>query len=62
MTISNIQLSYFAQAEDTTIAGVKVRVYRPNGCPADNNAAIVFYHGGGWVLGNVGKFIMSLHL
>ncbi|MCS3469877.1 acetyl esterase [Pseudomonas sp. JUb42] len=42
------------QVEDFTLAGVKVRRYRPDDWP-DNEAApcVLYLHGGGWVVGDL---------
>ena len=48
---------------DTEIFGTKVRIYRPLNKTANENGtvektllpAVVYYHGGGWVIGSVGK-------
>lgn len=39
-----------ASVEETSADGVPVRVYRPEGTP---RAAMVFLHGGGWVIGDL---------
>jgi acetyl esterase len=39
------------EVTDTDAAGVPVRIYRPSA--QDNLACIVFYHGGGWVIGDL---------
>lgn len=42
------------QVEDLTLAGVKVRRYRPADLPDDEPAPCVFYlHGGGWAVGDL---------
>lgn len=42
------------QVEDFTLAGVKVRRYRPDDLPDDEPAPCVLYlHGGGWVVGDL---------
>ena len=45
------------KVEDRTISGpeadIPVRVYYPKDAKANNNPALVFYHGGGWVVGNI---------
>ncbi|XP_077987544.1 arylacetamide deacetylase-like [Glandiceps talaboti] len=38
---------------DTSIAGVPVRIYRPIAMTTDQVPAIVFLHGGGWTIGSV---------
>lgn len=38
------------QVEDATAGSVPIRIYRPN---ADAKACLVFYHGGGWVIGDL---------
>ena len=38
---------------DDTIAGVPVRVYRPEGAPASAAPCLVWIHGGGFVIGDV---------
>lgn len=47
-----------AEVRDTTLPGpagpVPVRVYRPAGLPA-TSAGLVYLHGGGWVLGDLGS-------
>ncbi len=40
-----------ADVHDAEIAGVPVRRYRPEGAPS--GAAILFFHGGGWVIGDL---------
>ena len=51
---------------DTTLAGVPVRIYKPYknaGEGDDKLAGLVYYHGGGWCSGNIGKnFSCSLHV
>lgn len=32
---------------------IPLRCYRPDGVPSDNAPAIVFFHGGGWVIGDL---------
>jgi acetyl esterase len=39
------------QVRDTEIAGVPVRVYSPHG--VDDAPVLVYFHGGGWVIGSV---------
>jgi len=39
------------RVRDTEIAGVPVRVYTPHG--VDDAPALVYFHGGGWVIGSV---------
>ncbi len=39
------------RVEDTRIAGVHVRIFEPHG--ADNPPTLVYFHGGGWVIGSV---------
>lgn len=41
-----------AQVTDTKIAGVPVRVYRPEGV-IGSAPCIVYFHGGGWVIGSL---------
>ena len=54
----NSMVSVFGQGpelhavEDRQMRGVPVRIYRP--VRRDNSPVIVYFHGGGWVLGNVG--------
>ncbi|MEQ4716595.1 alpha/beta hydrolase [Nonomuraea sp. B19D2] len=40
-------------AEDTELAGVPVRVYRPLGVTGPTAPGVVFLHGGGWVIGDL---------
>ena len=41
---------------DTHIAGVPVRVFRPTESANDERLpTVLYYHGGGWVLGSVGE-------
>jgi acetyl esterase/lipase len=40
-------------SSDTIFDGVPVRVYRPSDALNETLPAIVFYHGGGWTLGNI---------
>lgn len=40
-----------AAVTDSTASGVPIRIYRPS--TQDNLACIVFYHGGGWVIGDL---------
>lgn len=52
-------LSYFciSKREDTLFDGVPVRVYRPTKSKTSSpRAGMVFYHGGGWILGSVGEW------
>lgn len=46
-----------AQVTDTTFAGpagdVPVRIYRPTDVAASNAPALVYFHGGGWVIGDL---------
>lgn len=43
-----------AESRDDTVDGVPVRIYRPAGtAAADVLPALVYYHGGGWLLGNL---------
>ena len=39
------------EVTDSDAAGVPIRIYRPSA--QDNLACIVFYHGGGWVIGDL---------
>jgi acetyl esterase len=45
------------KVEDRTIPGpevdIPIRVYYPKDATSNNNPALVFYHGGGWVVGNI---------
>lgn len=43
------------QVTDTVIKGVPVRVYNPFSNRESERPAIVFFHGGGWVLCSVSK-------
>jgi acetyl esterase len=40
-----------ASIEDREVEGVPVRVYTPDG--ADDGPAVVYFHGGGWVIGSL---------
>jgi acetyl esterase len=40
------------RVQDSTIAGVPVRIFEPHGAPAAL-PTLVFFHGGGWVVGSV---------
>ncbi|MBK6661904.1 MAG: alpha/beta hydrolase fold domain-containing protein [Thermoflexaceae bacterium] len=46
-----------ASTEDTVVpgpgGGIPVRVYRPENPPAGPLPALVYYHGGGWVIGSI---------
>lgn len=44
-----------AEVEDQQVAGIRVRIYRPTSEVDGKNSppTIVFFHGGGWVLGSV---------
>ncbi len=42
------------QIEDTRFGNVPVRVYDPIGRDK-NSGAVMWFHGGGWVIANVGK-------
>lgn len=43
-----------ASATDADANGVPVRIYVPNGdAPAGGRPVVVYYHGGGWTIGNV---------
>jgi acetyl esterase len=46
-----------ADVRDMAIAGeggeIRLRLYRGTGAPAERSAGLVFYHGGGWVLGDL---------
>src|SRR5512145_2308818 len=49
-----------AACADRTLPGpageIRVRVYRPHGAgPAELLPALVFFHGGGWVFGNLAR-------
>jgi acetyl esterase len=48
---------------------VSLRIYRPTGSPNERLPGLVFYHGGGWVLGSLdgvdasaGRFARRLNL
>ena len=41
--------------EDMEFNGVQVRVYVPAGLAPSKNPGVVFYHGGGFCLGSIGK-------
>ena len=43
----------FCAAEDTELAGVPVRVYRPVDANGPAAPGVVFFHGGGWVIGDL---------
>ena len=42
-----------ASVEDRQVAGIDVRIYRPNRVADEPGSQIVFLHGGGWVLGGM---------
>jgi len=46
-----------AQVIETSCPGnagpIALRIYRPAGAPASNAPALVFFHGGGWVIGDL---------
>jgi acetyl esterase len=42
-----------ADVRDTTIEDVPVRVYVPHGATGGDAAVLVWFHGGGWVIGSV---------
>ena len=50
---------------DTEIFGTKVRIYKPHNKTTDINGkvqesllpAVIYYHGGGWVIGSVGEML-----
>lgn len=44
------------QVIDTKFDGVPVRIYKPKGQKAKVLPGVVFYHGGGWVLLDVGMY------
>jgi acetyl esterase/lipase len=48
------------QMEDAMFDGVPVRVYTPVDS-MHNGSGLMFFHGGGWIVGNIGKdgFISS---
>ena len=49
------------ESTDTTVAGVPVRVYKPfKGAGNSSLPGLVYYHGGGWTFGTIGK--NSLHV
>ena len=58
MRLSYSRISDFFQSYDDTIAGVPVRIYTPVN-KNDDSAMIVFFHGGGFATGNVGKCLHS---
>ena len=58
MHLSHSRISDFFQSYDDTIAGVPVRIYTPVN-KNDDSAMIVFFHGGGFATGNVGKYIQT---
>lgn len=43
------------RVEDRAIEGVPVRIYWPSG-PADNPPVVIFFHGGGWVVGDLDTY------
>lgn len=43
------------QSSDTIFDGIPVRVYKPSDALNETLPAIVFYHGGGWVVGSIGQ-------
>ena len=45
---------------DTTFDNVKVRVYKPVKQTKQKMAGLVYIHGGGWVIGNRGKWMVFL--
>ena len=47
----------FIKTTDTKIAGVNVRIFEPSvKLGKKSNMVMVFYHGGGFVIGNTGSF------
>lgn len=51
------------QIEDTMIADVPVRVYRPKQIRGDATklTGVIFLHGGGWIFGSIGEHIFDCH-
>ena len=47
-------VAFFTQTEDAIFDGVPVRIYTP-AVRKEIRPGFVFIHGGGWVLGSVGK-------
>uniref|UniRef100_A0AAY4ERY0 Alpha/beta hydrolase fold-3 domain-containing protein n=1 Tax=Denticeps clupeoides TaxID=299321 RepID=A0AAY4ERY0_9TELE len=41
--------------KNATFAGVPVRVYEPTAASAGKRRGLVYFHGGGWVVGSLGK-------
>jgi acetyl esterase/lipase len=61
---SNLVISQFVLPKAYTAGsapdGVPVRLYTPNGSVAGTRPAIVYYHGGGWVIGSLNVYEPSV--
>lgn len=47
--------------KDMTFNGVPVRVYEPTATSGEKKRGLVFFHGGGWVFGSIGKMGTHVH-
>lgn len=45
---------------DTELSGVPVRLYLPRRAPGGLRRAVLYFHGGGWCLGDAGELCTSL--
>lgn len=41
--------------KDSTFAGVPVRIYEPTAVSQNSRRGLVYFHGGGWVVGSIGE-------
>jgi len=41
--------------KDLTFSGVPVRVYEPTAASGEKKRGLVYFHGGGWMFGCIGK-------
>ena len=51
--LSGLDVQDVAETRDLTVAGVPARLYRPAEAPATGAPVVVYFHGGGWLLGSI---------
>lgn len=47
------------RVKDLTFSGVPVRVYEPTAASGEKKRGLVYFHGGGWMFGCIGKTLYA---